>query len=143
MAISPYNRRGTVDSTFYTQTNMIRSIEMMLGLDPMNKFDAVAEPMAACFSDRLDLSPYRVVPNNVPLDEHNRTGRRLTEADRYWMEKTESLDWSHIDGPDPYWMNRITWYSLFGESREYPGRPGERPGQREPDDDDDDEREGG
>ena len=40
MAISPYNRRGTVDSTFYTQTNMIRSIEMMLGLDPMNKFDA-------------------------------------------------------------------------------------------------------
>ena len=142
MAISPYNRRGTVDSTFYTQANMIRSIEMMLGLDPMNKFDAVAEPMIACFSNRLDLSPYRVVPNNVPLDERNRSGRRLTEADRYWMEKTESLDWSHIDAPDPYWMNRITWYSLFGGSREYPGRPGERPGVREHDDDDD-EREGG
>ena len=136
MAISPYNRRGTVDSTFYTQANMIRSIEMMLGLDPMNKFDAVAEPMVACFSNRLDLSPYRAVPNNVPLDERNRSGRRLTEADRYWMEKTESLDWSHNDAPDPYWMNRITWYSLFGGSREYPGRPGERPGVREHDDDD-------
>ncbi len=58
MAISPYNRRKTVDSTFYTQTNMIRSIEMMLGLDPMNKFDSVADPMVACFGDRLDLTPY-------------------------------------------------------------------------------------
>ncbi len=61
MAISPYNRRKTVDSTFYTQTNMIRSIEMMLGLDPMNKFDSVADPMVACFSDQLDLTPYRPV----------------------------------------------------------------------------------
>ncbi len=75
MAISPYNRRKTVDSTFYTQTNMIRSIEMILGLDPMNKFDSVADPMVACFSDQLDLTPYRAVPNNVPLDERNPSGR--------------------------------------------------------------------
>jgi hypothetical protein len=40
-------------------------------------------------------------------------------------------------------MNRITWYSLFKGAREYPGRPGERPGMREHDDDDDDDREGG
>jgi DNA-binding beta-propeller fold protein YncE len=137
MAISPYNRRGAVDTTFYTQTNMIRSIEMMLGLDPMNKFDAVAEPMVACFDDRPDLTPYRAVPNNIPLDERNPSGPNMTEADRYWLDKTESLDWSHIDAPDPYWMNRITWYSLFKGTRQYPGRPGERPGVRERDDDDD------
>jgi hypothetical protein len=136
MAISPYNRRKTVDSTFYTQTNMIRSIEMMLGLDPMNKFDAVSEPMVACFGDRLDLTPYRAVPNHVPLDERNPSGRRMTAADRYWLDKTLSLDWSHIDAPDPYWLNRITWYSLFKGTREYPGRPGERPGMPEHDDDD-------
>ncbi len=65
MAISPYNRRKTVDSTFYTQTNMIRSIEMMLGLDPMNKFDSVADPMAACFGDELDLTPYQAVPRTT------------------------------------------------------------------------------
>jgi DNA-binding beta-propeller fold protein YncE len=143
MAISSYNRRKTVDSTFYTQTNMIRSIEMMLGLDPMNKFDAVSEPMVACFGDRLDLTPYHAVPNNVPLDERNPSGRRMTGADRYWLDKTLSLDWSHIDAPDPYWLNRITWYSLFKGTREYPGRPGERPGVREHDDDDDDDQAGG
>ena len=88
MAISPFNRRKTVDSSFYTQTNMIRSIEMILGLDPMNKFDSVADPMVACFQDELDLTPYRAVPNNVPLDERNPSGAAMTAADRYWLDKT-------------------------------------------------------
>jgi YVTN family beta-propeller protein len=140
MAVSPYNRRKAVDSTFYTTTNMIRSIEMMLGLDPMNRFDAVSDPMAACFRDEPDLIPYRAVRNNVPLDERNPSGKRMSAADKYWLEKTLSLDWSHLDAPDPYWMNRITWYSLFKGTREYPARPGERPGLAvDHDNDDDDE----
>jgi hypothetical protein len=122
---------------------MIRSIELMLGLEAMNKFDAVADPMVACFDDVLDPTPYQSVPNNVPLDERHKPGRKLTESDRYWREKTESLDWDHIDAPDPYWLNRIVWYSLFDGSREYPGRPGERSGMREDDDDDDERPKGG
>ncbi|HKI17596.1 MAG TPA: bifunctional YncE family protein/alkaline phosphatase family protein [Isosphaeraceae bacterium] len=137
LAISPYNCRKTVDASFYTQTNMIRSIEIVLGLDPMNKFDSVASPMVACFRDELDLTPYRAVPNNVPLDERNPSGTAMSGADRYWLEKTRSLDWSHLDAPDPYWLSRITWYSIFKGSREYPGRPGEQPGivRRDVDDD--------
>jgi hypothetical protein len=138
MAISPYNRRKSVDSSFYTQTNMIRSIEMILGLDPMNKFDAVADPMTACFTDDLDLTGYKTVPNNVPLDERSPAGAAMTAADRYWEEKSRELDWSHLDAADPYWLNRITWYSLFKGSREYPGRPGEKPGVVDDDDDDHD-----
>jgi hypothetical protein len=140
MAISPYNKRKFVDSSFYTTTNMIRSMEMMLGLDPMNKFDALSDPMVACFQDELDLTPYKTVPNNIPLDERNPSGKKMTEADKYWLEKTRSLDWSHLDAPDPYWMNRITWYSLFKGTREYPGRPGEQPGMAHDDDDDEDDR---
>jgi hypothetical protein len=136
LALSPYNRRKAVDSSFYTTTHLIRSIELMLGLDPMNRFDALAEPMTACFSDHLDLSPYRSVPNNVPLDERQKPPAKMTAADRYWEEKTESLDWSHIDGPDFYWLNRIVWHSLFDGRREYPARPGEQPGMADPDDDD-------
>jgi DNA-binding beta-propeller fold protein YncE len=134
LAISPYNRRRTVDSTFYTQTNMIRSIERMLGLDPMNRFDSVADPMVACFADDLDLTPYRHVPNNIPLDERNPSGPGLTAADRFWIEKTRALDWSHLDAPDPYWLNRIHWYSLYRGTRPYPSRPGDRPGLADADD---------
>jgi DNA-binding beta-propeller fold protein YncE len=128
MALSAYTKRRYVDSTLYTQTNMIRSIEMMLGLDPMNKFDALAEPMTECFTDQVDLTPFRATPNNVPLDERNPSGTKLTAADAYWLEKTMELDWSHIDAPDPYWLNRINWYSLFKGARPYPDRAGEKPG---------------
>ena len=120
---------------------MIRSIEMMLGLDPMNKFDSVADPMVACFSDQLDLTPYRAVPNNVPLDERNPSGTAMTDG-RPLLAGEDPV--ARLEPPrraDPYWMNRITWYSLFKGTREYPGRPGEQPGMAEHDDDDDEDRE--
>lgn len=138
MAISPYTKRKSVDSTFYTTTNMLRSIGMMLGMLPLNKFDALSYPMEGCFQDEPDLTPYRSVANNVPLDERNPSGPEMSAADKYWLEKTLELDWHHIDAPDPYWLNRINWYSIYKDSRPYPGRPGEAPGMAEEDDDDDD-----
>ena len=128
MAISPYTRRKFVDSSFYNTASLIRSIGMMLGFDPLNRFDAMADPLAACFNNAIDLTPYRHVANHVALDERNPSGKKMTSAERYWMEKTLELDWSHIDAADPYWLNRINWYSVFKGTRDYPGRPGERPG---------------
>jgi hypothetical protein len=92
MAISPFNRRATVDSSFYTPTNVIRSIEMILGLDPMNKFDAVADLMTVCLDDKLELTGYRAMANNVPLDERNRSGMAMTPTDRYWQEKMQAFN---------------------------------------------------
>ncbi|MFO0889952.1 MAG: alkaline phosphatase family protein [Isosphaeraceae bacterium] len=131
MVISPYTKRKHVDSTFYAQTSMIRSIELMLGLDPMNRFDSLAEPITTCFNEEPDLTPYRAVPANIALDERNPSGTAMNERDRFWLEKTLEQDWSHIDGPDPYWLNRIIWYSIHKGAVEYPGRPGDAPGQDE------------
>jgi DNA-binding beta-propeller fold protein YncE len=137
LALSPYTRRGHVDSTLYTTTNMLRSIELMLGLEPLNRFDALSYPMQECFSDRADLTPYTVRPNNIALDERNPSKKTtMTELDRWWMEKSLSLDWSHLDAPDPYWLNRIVWYSIYKDTRPYPARPGEEPGMARVDDDD-------
>jgi YVTN family beta-propeller protein len=137
MAISPYNRRKSIDSSFYTTVTMLRSIEMMLGLDPMNKFDALADPMIECFTDELNLTPYVATKNNIALDERNPSGKKISKLDRYWLEKTEGLDWSHLDAADPYWLNRINWYSIYKGTRPYPERPGDAPGQGDADDDDD------
>ena len=71
MAISPYTRRGAVDSTNYNQTSMVRTIELILGLPPMNQLDASATPMSRCFTDKPDFTPYQAVPNIVPLDRLN------------------------------------------------------------------------
>ncbi len=134
-AISPYTRRRHLDSTFYTTISMIRSIELMLGLDPMNRFDALADPLIDCFADEPDLTPFFAVRNNVALDERNPSGRKMTALDRYWLARTEELDWSHLDAADPYWLNRINWYSIYKGSRPYPDRPGEGPGRADEDDD--------
>jgi len=135
LAISPYTRRHYVDSSFYNTASLIRSIGLMLGFEPLNRFDAMADPLKACFTNTADLTAYRPVPNNIPLDERNPSGKKMTAADRYWMDKTLELDWSHIDAADPYWLNRINWYSIYKGTRDYPGRPGERPGMEHDEDD--------
>jgi hypothetical protein len=78
--ISPYvtqqvNADGTgagvkAESTFYTQVNMTRTIEQILGLKPMNQNDLVASPMSTFFVDNPPLNnflPWAHVPNQVPL----------------------------------------------------------------------------
>ncbi len=120
MAISPYTRRGYVDSSFLTTCSILRSIEWMLGLDPMNRFDALATPFETCFTNRLDLSGYRAVVNRVPLDDMNKPKAKLSGEERYWAVKSESLDWSSPDAANWYWLNRIVWYSLHGRDQPYP-----------------------
>src|SRR6266567_8511709 len=58
LAISPYIRRGSVDSTFYSQASMIKTIELILGLPTMSLFDLIANDMRASFTNTPDFSPY-------------------------------------------------------------------------------------
>ena len=80
--ISPYvkqkvNADGTgagvtEDSTFYTQVNMTRTIEQILGIQPMNQFDLVASPMRTLFIENPpanNLMPWTHVPNLTPLTQ--------------------------------------------------------------------------
>src|SRR5205085_11674595 len=69
---SPYTRRKFVDSTCYNQTGMIKTIELLLGLPPMNQFDLSATAMRKCFQDKADLTPYRCRTNQIALDEMNK-----------------------------------------------------------------------
>src|SRR5258706_5595842 len=62
---SPYTRRGTVVSTQYNQTSLLRTIELMLGLPPMNQLDATATPMFDCFTNRPDFTPFTSVASNI------------------------------------------------------------------------------
>src|SRR5262249_10011380 len=68
---SPYTRRHAVVGTQYNQTSILRTIELILGLPPMNQMDATATPMFDCFTNVPDFTPYSALPNNVPIDEIN------------------------------------------------------------------------
>src|SRR3954470_15964297 len=70
LAISPYTRRGTVDSTFYSQQSMVKTVELMLGLPAMSLFDLVATDMRASFLDAgtpPDLRPYTALEPKTSL----------------------------------------------------------------------------
>jgi hypothetical protein len=69
--VSPYTRRGSVDSTRYNQMSMLRTIETILGLRPMTQFDAAAQPMFASFSQQADTRAYTAVKPKISLTEKN------------------------------------------------------------------------
>jgi hypothetical protein len=78
--ISPYTKRGQVISTQYNQTSLLRTIELILGLPPMNQMDATATPMSDCFMATADLTPFTSVTNRVPLDQLNPAPKKIGDA---------------------------------------------------------------
>ena len=71
LMISPYTRRRSVDSTLYSTANMVRTIERILGLPPMNQFDAAAVKHDECLREQARHRSIHVLPNQIPLDEMN------------------------------------------------------------------------
>jgi hypothetical protein len=69
--ISPWTRTALTDSHYYSQVNMVRTIEQILGLPPMNQMDLAAPPMTDLFTDTPNSAPFTAVANQVPLDEMN------------------------------------------------------------------------
>jgi YVTN family beta-propeller protein len=120
LCISPYVKRGVVDSTHYNQSSMLRTMELILGLPPMNQFDLTANPMTHCFTDAADLTPYTALPNNIPLDEMNPKLASLRGKQRYWALKSHELPLDDIDQADEDTFNRILWHSVKGYNTPYP-----------------------
>jgi DNA-binding beta-propeller fold protein YncE len=69
--ISPYTKRGIVDSNMYNQASVLRTMELIVGLRPMTQFDAAARPMFESFSKTPDTSPFNAITPKVSLTEKN------------------------------------------------------------------------
>jgi YVTN family beta-propeller protein len=122
-AISAYTKRGLVDTTFYNQNSILRSIELIFGLPAMTKFDLLAHPLWNAFQQTPDLRPYAAKPNTVPLSEINPKVTSLRGKQRKWAEKSMAMDFSAPDLADDDTLNHILWFSAKGYNTEYPRRP--------------------
>src|SRR5262245_16341529 len=71
LVVSPFSKRQAVDSTLYTTSSVLRTIELILGLPPMSQYDAAATPMYNAFQPTPDLKPFTHVPARIPFDERN------------------------------------------------------------------------
>jgi hypothetical protein len=119
--ISPYVRRGEVVSTQYNTTSLLRTIEQILGLAPMNQFDASALPMADCFRDEPDLTPYTAVAANVPLDQMNPQPTAILDPIlRADAVASAGMNFREVDRAPEDALNRILWRSVRGSAEPYP-----------------------
>jgi len=117
LVISAYNRPGALIHEFHNTVSLIRTIEMLLGIQPMNQLDATAIPINI-FRSEADLRPYQAVLPEVALD--NLTNQPRDAVTAYWMRETEGQDLTHADMADPYVLNQIIWFSVRPE-RPMPG----------------------
>jgi hypothetical protein len=108
LVISPYVKRGAVDSTMYSTVGMLRTMELILGLPPLTQHDAAATPMHAAFTAKPDLRPYSAVKPEVDLDERNAKTAPGAKA-------SARMDFSDVDRIDDDEMNQILWRAIKGD----------------------------
>jgi len=119
--ISPWAKRHAVVSTQYNTTSLLRTMEQILGLPPMNQFDATATPMFDCFSATPDYAPFVAVANNTPLDQMNPAPKAIKNAmlrrDAYASAR---LNFRKADACPEDVLNRILWRAMKGAAAPYP-----------------------
>jgi YVTN family beta-propeller protein len=154
--ISPWATHGKTVSTYYSQISMVRTIEQILGAEPLNQKVAAATPMLDAFQATPDYTPYTAGPNKIPLTENvnpapacgpDTPAAGVTAAPTVPSQRAATAAawgrWAqkqHFTGPQaradyahPEQMNRYTWYQTHNWSVAYPGDkdiylPGEVPG---------------
>lgn len=114
LVISPYSRLKKTVNTYYTQPSMVRTMEQILGLPPMNIQDAIAFPMSDCFTSEPDLSIYRAIKSNIPLDEMNKPMASLSGKALHYAKKSMLPEFSGIDSGNDDLLNRILWFAAKG-----------------------------
>jgi len=131
--VSPYAvQNGPTDHTYYTQVNMTRTIEQILGLQPLNQYDLIASPMLTDFTNTPNAAPWTHVANQVPLNLGVTPSSIVKHA-------SLQLDWQALkttmfagktnkaDSVDPDTLNHYDWYEATQYSRPYPGEAKVRP----------------
>lgn len=147
--ISPWAKHGTVDSHYYSQINMMRTIEQILGIQPMNQKDTAATPMSAAFTRKPDFTPFKALPNRVSLTDGVKTApscgldnpatqspkaaivpsasvptgmENLAATWGQWKSK-QRLTGPHAvpDYAPPAQMNHLAWYERYNWGKPYPG----------------------
>ena len=103
--ISPYTQTSKVDSVFYSSVSMLRTMELILGLQPLTQYDAAANPMFNSFGDRPSTRPYDAIKPAQPLDQPN-------PADAPLASQSAQMDFSREDQAPEQVLNQAIWKSV-------------------------------
>jgi DNA-binding beta-propeller fold protein YncE len=113
LAAGPFIKRNTVDHTFYTTSGVLRTIELILGLEPMSQYDAAATPLYNAFVGTPNLGGYAVTIPRISLDERNLPSATGAAA-------SLAMDFSAEDLTPEVELNEIIWQSVKGKNSHMP-----------------------
>ncbi len=138
--VSPYSTTGVHD-TYYSQINVVRTVEQILGITPMNQEDHSVAPMYSAFTDKPDFAPYNTIKNKIPLTlgapgyaktiksgpekglgSVPKSMRKVYDAWVRWSRR-QPFNGAHArpDAEVPAMLNRLDWYSAHNWTVAYPG----------------------
>jgi YVTN family beta-propeller protein len=118
LVISAYNRPGALVHTFHNTVSLIRTMEILLNLSPMNQLDANAVPIDI-FREQADLRPFKAILPDVALDNLITPPAR-DAATAHWMRRTSEQNLAFADMADPRVLNEIIWFSVRGAKSPMP-----------------------
>jgi hypothetical protein len=136
LVISPYTKHGHTDSSLYSTSSMLRTMELILGLKPMSQFDAAARPMYHSFQAEPDMKPYEHLLPDTNM-------KAVNPLSAWGAKESEEMDFTKEDKADDFLLNEIIWRSVRGPDAAMP--PPVRAAfvfphlKKEGDDDDDDD----
>jgi YVTN family beta-propeller protein len=113
LVISPYIKRGIVDSTLYTTSSMVRSIELLLGMPPLSQYDAAATPFYAAFGTAPDLTGFKGLPAQWDVNEKN-------SPQAYGARESARMNFADADEAPMHRLNEIIWKSVKGAASPMP-----------------------
>jgi YVTN family beta-propeller protein len=118
LAVSPYAQRGAIDSTFYSQVSMVKTIELILGVPPMSIFDLIANDMRQSFQQTPNLTPYTAIAPVQSIYERNPEANALSGQSKEDAIASSKMNWQEPDDVPTEQLNRILWRNANGT--EYP-----------------------
>jgi hypothetical protein len=113
LVVSPYTKRKFVDSTQYSTVSMIRTMELILGLEPLSQYDAAARPMFNSFTTKADATAYKHEPARIDLSAKN-------GKDAFGAERSSRMDFTEYDRIDDFELNEILWHAVMGKDAPEP-----------------------
>jgi hypothetical protein len=122
LAVGPHIKRGAVDSNFYTQLSMVRTIQDVFRIEPRTRFLAASRAMNTVFTTEKDLSPYKALEPKVALDTMNPPLKALNGRQLAAARLSARINWNEVDDVPTAELNRILWWDRKGWKTPYPER---------------------
>jgi hypothetical protein len=104
-------QKAFVDSRFYSTVSVVRTMELLEGVPPMNNNDALSSTIGSLFTGPGDQTPF-------VADVSNRENGLIYTANKPNADAAASaaMDFSHADRADARTLNLILWRDAMGDT---------------------------